>query len=166
VGRAVEGSLKLTSPEVTDGGTLPKDFTGDGSAATLPLEWTGAPEGTKRFALIMHHVAPDMTKWYWILYDIPATTTKLPRNVRNVGTLGNNSVNGRCGYAPPHSKGPGEKTYIYTVYALSSPVKVGVRPSEVTRDVLLAAMRDKILASTELRVVYSRMVPTAQTDAK
>ena len=165
-GRAVEGSFTLTSSEVTDGGALPKDFTGDGSASTLPLEWNGAPEGTKSFALIMHHVAPDMTKWYWILYDIPATTTTLPKNVRNVGKLGNNSVNGRCEYAPPHSKGPGEKTYIYTVYALSSPVKVNVQPADVTRDVLLAAMKDKVLASSELRVVYSRMVPADQTDTK
>lgn len=28
----------LSSPEVADGGALPKDFTGDGSGATLPLD--------------------------------------------------------------------------------------------------------------------------------
>ena len=116
---------------------LPLEFTGDGAGDTLPLEWSGAPEETESFVVIMHHVAPDMTKWYWILYDIPAATTALPTNVRNVGKLGNNSVNGRCEYAPPHSKGPGEKTYIYTVYALSSPAKVNVQPADVTRDVLL-----------------------------
>lgn len=153
-----KGSFKLSSPDVADGGTLPKDYTGDGASATLPLEWAGVPNGTKSFALIMHHVAPDQTKWYWILYDIPATTAKLPKNVANVGTLGNNSVNGRCEYAPPHSKGPGEKMYIYTLYALSSPVKIDAKPADVTRDVLLAAIKDKVLASAELRVVYSRDV--------
>ena len=152
------GSFKLTSPEVADGGQLPKDFTGDGSAATLPLEWSGAPKDTKSFALIMHHVAPDKTKWYWILYDIPANTTSLPKNVKDVGTMGNNSVNGRAEYAPPHSKGPGAKTYILTIYALSSPIKLDVKPAEVSRDVVLAAMKDKILANAELRVVYSRNV--------
>ena len=150
----------LRSPEVVDGGQLPKDYTGDGSSSTLPLEWAGAPEGTKSVAIIMHHVAPDKTKWYWILYDIPATTTKLPKNVTGVGTLGNNSVNGRCEYAPPHSKGPGPKIYVYTVYALSSPVTLDARPTDVTRDVLLAAMKGKVLASAELRVVYSRDVTT------
>jgi phosphatidylethanolamine-binding protein (PEBP) family uncharacterized protein len=156
--KAERSSFRLTSPEVVDGGQLPKDYTGDGSAATLPLEWTGAPQGTKSFALIMHHVAPDQIKWYWVLYNIPDTTTKLPKNVRGVGTLGNNSVNDKTEYAPPHSKGPGLKTYVYTIYALSSPVKLDVMPAEVSRDVLLAAMKDKILASAELHAVYSRDV--------
>jgi phosphatidylethanolamine-binding protein (PEBP) family uncharacterized protein/Spy/CpxP family protein refolding chaperone len=149
----------LRSPEVADGGMLPKDYTGDGTSATLPLEWSGAPEATKGFAVIMHHIDPKgNAKWYWLLYNIPAQTTSLPKNIRGVGTIGNNSVNGRTEYAPPHSKGPGPKTYVYTVYALSSPVKLDVQPAEVSRDVLLAAIKDKILASVELHVVYSRDV--------
>ncbi len=150
------GAFVLRSPAVADDGQLPKEYTGDGASATLPLEWSGAPAGTRSFALIMHHVAPDRTKWYWILYNIPAGTKSLPKNVTGTGVLGNNSVNGRTEYAPPHSKGPGPKTYVYTVYALSSPVMLTVTPAEVSRDVLLAAMQDKILASAELRVVYTR----------
>jgi formylglycine-generating enzyme required for sulfatase activity/phosphatidylethanolamine-binding protein (PEBP) family uncharacterized protein len=147
----------LRSPEVTDGGTLPRDYTGDGTSSTLPLEWSGAPQGTRSFALIMHHIpAPGESKWYWILYNIPPTVTSLPKNVKGVGTLGNNSVNRRTEYAPPHSKGPGPKNYIYTVYALSAPVQLSVPPSEVNRDVLLAAMKDVTLASAELHVVYTR----------
>ena len=153
-------SFMLSSPAVKDGGTLPVEFTGDGVSATLPLEWTGAPAETKCYALIMHHVAPDQTKWYWILYDIPGTTPGLPRNVQGVGTLGNNSVNGRCEYAPPHSKGPGKKTYIYTLYALSSPLPPDLQPAGVSRDVLLAAMKDTALGSAQLRVVYERNVST------
>ena len=147
----------LHSPEVTDGGTLPRDYTGDGTSATLPLEWVGAPAGTQSYALIMHHIpGPGTTKWYWVVYNIPATTTSLPRNVQNVGILGNNSINGRTEYAPPHSKGPGPKTYIYTVYALSAPPQLNVPPAQVSRDVLLAAIRDRTLASAELHVVYTR----------
>jgi phosphatidylethanolamine-binding protein (PEBP) family uncharacterized protein len=147
----------LRSPEVTSGGTLPKDYTGDGTSSTLPLEWSNAPSGTRSFAVIMHHVPPDGGfKWYWILYNIPADTQGLTKNVKGVGTLGNNSVNRRLEYAPPHSKGPGPKTYIYTVYALSGPPQITVPPSEVNREILLAAMKDKILASAELSVVYSR----------
>ena len=70
--------------------------------------------------------------------------------------MGNNSVNGRTEYAPPHSKGPGPKTYIYTVYALSAPLQLNVPPGKVNRDVLLTAMKDRILASAELSVIYSR----------
>lgn len=153
----------LRSSEVADGGTLPKDYTGDGTSSTLPLEWSGAPAGTKTYALIMHHNAPDAIKWYWILYNIPADVHNLPKNVKGVGTLGSNSVNNRGGYAPPHSKGPGAKTYILTVYALSAPPDINVAPLKVNREVLLAAMKDKILSSAELKVVYSR--PPGATDS-
>lgn len=147
----------IRSPAVANGGTLPMEFTGDGAASTLSLEWNGAPSGTKSYALIMHHVDPEgKIKWYWVLYNIPETTHSLPKNVKDVGTLGNNSVNERTEYAPPHSKGPGPKTYIYTIYALSASLQINVSPEKVNRDVLLAAMKDKILASGELHVVYSR----------
>jgi len=152
----------LRSPEVVDGGMLPKNYTGDGTASTLPLEWSGAPAGTKEYALIMHHIAPDGIKWYWILYNIPANVHSLPKNVKGIGTLGGNSVNNRGGYAPPHSKGPGPKTYILTLYALSSPPEITVPPLKVSREVLLSAMKDKIRASAELNVVYSR--PPGTTD--
>lgn len=153
------GLFVLRSPEVADGGNLPKEFTGDGSSATLPLEWDGEPAGTESFAVIMHHIDPEgKVKWYWILYDIPATVHSLPKNVNKIGTRGNNSVNGRTEYAAPHSKGPGPKTYIYTVYALSEPPLRTVPSGEVNREVLLSAMKDSIIASAELRVVYTRYV--------
>ena len=149
-------SLVLRSPAVVEGGALPKDYTGDGSAATLPLQWSGAPAGTRSFAVIMHHLAPDAIKWYWVLYNIPADVTSLPKNVQGIGTLGNNSVNKALGYAPPHSKGPGPKKYTYTVYALSAPPPVTVAPSEVSREALLSAMDGLILASAQLNVIYTR----------
>ncbi len=151
------GRFVLRSSAVTNGGTLPVEFTGDGNSSTLPLEWTGAPPETKSYAVIMHHIDPQgLTKWYWILYNIPPDVHSLPENVKGIGTLGNNSVNHKTGYAPPHSKGPGPKTYILTVYAMSAPVVIPVLPSEVNRDVLLNAMRDLVLDSAELIVVYDR----------
>ncbi len=154
---AAQAGFRLASPAVADGGQLPPEYTGDGGGATLPLEWSGAPADTKSYAVVMHHVDREgNTKWYWILYNIPANVQCLPKNVTGLGTLGNNSVNGRVEYAPPHSKGPGSKTYIYTVYALSAPVDAGIDPSAVSRDVLLAAMKGRILATAEQRVVYSR----------
>jgi phosphatidylethanolamine-binding protein (PEBP) family uncharacterized protein/Spy/CpxP family protein refolding chaperone len=160
-----KSGFTLRSPAVADGGQLPREYTGFGESATLPLEWTGAPAAARSYAVILHHVDPQgKSKWYWILYNIPADTKSLPKNVKDVGVLGNNSVNGRTEYAPPHSKGSGAKTYIYTLYALSSPVKVDVSPSEVNRDVLLAAMKDSILATAEMKVVFSRPSDAAGQD--
>jgi phosphatidylethanolamine-binding protein (PEBP) family uncharacterized protein len=149
-------SFVLTSPEVADGGTLPLEYTGDGGGATLPLSWKGAPAGTQSYALVMDHLAPgNVVKSYWVMWDIPASTTNLPKNVRGVGQLGA-SFKGAPGYEAPHSQGPGAKTYVLTVYALSAPPQIAQTPREVTREVLLTTIKDRVLASASLRVVYSR----------
>ncbi len=152
---AVGGGFVLTSPEVADGGNLPADYTGDGSGATLPLEWKGAPAGTKSYALIMDHLAPgNEMKSYWVMWDIPAKITSLPKNVNGVGKLGA-GFKGEVGYEPPHSQGPGAKTYVLHVYALSAEPKL-TGSSSVKREALLAAMEGKILAQADLSVVYTR----------
>ena len=66
------------------------------------------------------------------------------------------STDGELAYAPPHSKGPGLKTYILTIYALSAPVRISAPASAVNREILLAAMKDHILTSAELKVIYDR----------
>jgi phosphatidylethanolamine-binding protein (PEBP) family uncharacterized protein len=71
-----------------------------------------------------------------------------------IGTLGTNSVNDRNEYAPPCSKGPGDKEYIYTVYALSALPEITTSP--VNRATLLDAIKDITLTSAELHVVYAR----------
>ncbi len=146
----------LTSPEVEDGGNLPADYTGDGSGATLPLEWKGAPAGTKSYALIMDHLAPgNEMKSYWVMWDIPANVTSLPKNVKGVGKLGV-GFKGEIGYEPPHSQGPGAKTYVLHVYALSAAPTLKGSSSSVNREALLAAIDGKILAKADLSVVYTR----------
>lgn len=151
------GQFVLRSSAVTNGGTLPVEFTGAGKSSTLPLEWTGAPPETKSYAVIMYHIDPrGLTKWYWILYNIPPDVHSLAKNAQGIGALGNNSVNHKTAYAPPHSKGPGPKTYVLTVYALSAPVQIPVPPSQVSRNVLLNAMKDLVLDSVELKFTYDR----------
>lgn len=150
-------SMKLTSPDLPSDGRLPVKYTCDGSASTLALNWSDAPEGTQSYAVIMHHTASaEDIHWYLVLYNIPPDVTGLPENFTGTGVLGNNSVNGRTEYAPPCSKGPGDKTYTYTVYALSAQPKIILPESEVSRAVLLDAMKDITLASAELDVIYAR----------
>jgi phosphatidylethanolamine-binding protein (PEBP) family uncharacterized protein len=161
---AQSGTFQLRSPAVGPTGELPREFTGDGDSISPPLEWSSPPAGTKAFAVIMHHIDPEgVVKWYWTLYNLPADTRSLPKNVSGVGTLGSNSINRQIAYAPPHSQGPGLKTYILTIYALSAPLALSVPPAAVSRDVLLAAMKDLTLGSAELRVNYTR--PEGATSA-
>jgi len=151
------GNFILTSSVVTNGGALPVEFTGDGAGASPPLAWSGAPPGTKCFVIIMDHFpGPGDVKWYWTLYNVPATVHSLTKNATGIGIAGNNSVNRNPGYAPPHSKGPGAKTYFITVYALSAPVQIPLPPARVSRNVLLTAIKDLVLDSAGLKFTYDR----------
>ncbi len=156
VSASASGGFTLTSPAVAEGGRLPIEYTCDGGGSTLALDWSGAPAETQSFAVIMHHEAQDGIHWYWVLYDIPADVTSLPTDVSGVGVLGNNINNGLAEYSPPCSKGPGDKTYTYTVYALSAEPQIDLPAEQVTRDVLLAAIQDITLGSADLNVVYAR----------
>ena len=160
------GNLVLSSPVVKDGGALPAEFTGDGAGVSPPLEWRGAPAGTKSFAVVMDHLAPgNEMKCYWTLWNIPATATSLPKNARDIGKLGA-GFKGQTGYEPPHSQGPGLKTYIIHVYALSAPPQFDRPPREVSRDVLLTAIKETVLDSAELQVTYTRPGAAAGPDEK
>jgi Raf kinase inhibitor-like YbhB/YbcL family protein len=150
----ISSAFTLTSPDLPADRRLPAEYTCDGAASTLALSWSGTPAGTQSYAVIMHHNAPETIHWYWVLYNIPANVTGLPKNVTGVGTLGNNINNERNEYSPPCSQGPGDKEYIYTVYALSAQPQITTTP--VTRAVLLDAIKDITLASAELHVVYAR----------
>ena len=150
------GNFSLRSPGVTEGAALPIEFTGDGEGSSPSIEWKGAPAGTKSFAVVMDHLAPgNEMKCYWTIWDIPPEVTSLPKNSRNVGTLGT-GFRGRQGYEPPHSQGPGLKTYTIHVYALATMPRIDKPTSEVTREVLLTAIKDSILDSADLNVTYTK----------
>ncbi|MDP5029562.1 YHYH protein [Paraglaciecola sp.] len=144
----------LTSSDMVDGGNLPVTYTCDGESVNPPLSWSGAPPSTQSYALIMHHNAPDGVHWYWTMYNIGGDATHV-NSGQTLGLLGTNSVNDLKAYAPPCSKGPGEKSYTYTLYALSAPVVLNEN-TRVDRATLLAAMQNITLGSAQLSVSYER----------
>ena len=73
----------------------------------------------------------------------------------NVGVWGVNTVNGRAQYAPPCSKGPGEKTYVVTLYALSAEPKLSAS-EKVSRADVLTAIKDITLGSAAIDLRYAR----------
>lgn len=158
-------TFKLTSPAVKDGEKLPVEFTGDGASASPPLAWSGVPKGTQSLVLIMHHLDPEgKTKIYWLMHDIDRQTTSVAKNATNFGKMGISTVHNRVEYASPHSKGPGEKKYVFTLFALSAKPDLTQAESPITVDPLLAAMKGKILAAADLTVLYTR--PAGTSDSK
>jgi Raf kinase inhibitor-like YbhB/YbcL family protein len=71
-------AFTLTSPGFANNGSIPKQYTCEGADISPPLRWSGAPQGTKSFALIIDDPdapdprAPKMTWVHWVVYDIPA----------------------------------------------------------------------------------------------
>ncbi len=150
------GNFKLTSPALVDGQPLPNEFNGNGEGATPPLEWEGAPEGTKSFALVMDHIDRDnFLKTYWNLYDIPPNVTSVPKNVKGVGKVGATWKRDQA-YIPPHSAGGGKQTYTLHVYALSMVPQFDAKDGTVTREALLTQIKNHILDSADLNVTYQR----------
>jgi phosphatidylethanolamine-binding protein (PEBP) family uncharacterized protein len=111
------------------------------------------PAGTKEYALVLWHEAPDRLKTYWVVHGIPADVTEIPKGDRGVGTIGRNDK-GRNEYDPMCSRGPGVKTYHITLYALSATARL---PADgATREQVLGAIRGLILAEETLSFDYER----------
>ena len=160
-------AFTLSSPAVKDGGVLPTEFTGDGAGASLPLSWSNVPRGTVSLALVMHHLDPEgKTKVYWLVVDIDPKTTSVAKNARDFGRLGLSTVHDRVEYAPPHSKGPGLKKYVLTLFALSAKPDLPDATQPVSLETLLPAMKGKILGAADLTVTYTRPAGASDEPAK
>ena len=105
----------------------------------------------------MHHIpGPGDEHVYLVVYDIPSSVSALSANEIDVGNFGINTVDGKNTYTPPCSKGPGEKLYTLTAYALSAAPEINVPVSQVTKSVLLDAIADRTLEAATLNVTYTR----------
>jgi Raf kinase inhibitor-like YbhB/YbcL family protein len=145
-------TLTLTSSAFLDGESIPKQFTCDGDNVPPPLAWSEGPDGTRSFALIVDDPdAPGRTFTHWVLYDIPAKTTRLPG-----GTTGKTLLNGfgRSGYGGPCPP-PGDPPhrYVFTIHAIDVRyLKLGGERVEDLQDALHA----HTLASGRLVGRYQR----------
>jgi phosphatidylethanolamine-binding protein (PEBP) family uncharacterized protein len=137
-------SLGVSSSTFINGGTLPDTYTCSGAGISPPLSWSGAPEGTVDFVLLMTtpsgpgDVIP--VKYNWVLYNIPASTQSLEAGTSGVGTFGVTSDGPNLAYSPPCAQGPGEKLYTFTIYAVSQPATFSVSQSSVTGSLVAAAI--------------------------
>lgn len=156
-------SFKLTSSAVAEGGAMSDTYTCDGAGSTIPLTWSGAPSGTREFAIMMTTIpGPGTTKWNWVVHSIPATVSSLATDSMGIGVVGVGSNGAQVAYNPPCSKDPSEKVYTLTIYALSKSPVLPSSPSAVTGQVLTDAISSITLGSATLNVKHTR---TTQTGA-
>ncbi|MEI6281077.1 MAG: peptidoglycan-binding protein [bacterium] len=157
-------NFSLTSDAGVNGGILPTEYTCDGTGMSPQLSWSSVPAGTKEFAVVMSTIPVDgSTKWGWVLYDIPSTTTSLEKNNSVVGISGVGSHGSTLGYQSPCSQGPGDKVYTFSVYALSDSPKLSVPSNQVTGDILLKAISSITLGKASLNLNHARSTTTTES---
>lgn len=163
-----QGDFTLSSSSLQDGTFAPAQalnkFNCTGGDISPALSWTGAPAGTRSFAITLFD--PDARRgqgfWHWTMYDIPAGTTSLPENagapasgLAPAGSVQGPTSFGAAGYGGPcPPKGDAPHHYQLTVYALD--VATLDVPSDATPADLGKIFGAHALGSAVLTVPYSR----------
>ncbi|NER82497.1 MAG: YbhB/YbcL family Raf kinase inhibitor-like protein [Leptolyngbya sp. SIO1D8] len=158
--------FNLTSTTISEDGMLTNSqvfegFGCEGENESPQLSWTGAPEGTKSFAINVYD--PDAPTgsgwWHWNVVNIPASTNAISQNASTNDNLPDEAVEIRNDYGtigfggacPP----PGEvHRYIFTVYALGTErLELPENPSNALVGFMIRA---NMLDSASITAVYHR----------
>ena len=155
-------SIKITSTAFQPGGSIPSKYTCEDRDLSPPLAWSGAPSGTKTFALIVDDPdAPDPAKpqrvyVHWVLHNLSAATVALAENASKKG-LPNGAVQGKNDWGKAEYGGPcppiGRHRYFFKLYALDTEL-AGL--SSPTKGDLERAMKGHVLDSGELVGTYQK----------
>jgi Raf kinase inhibitor-like YbhB/YbcL family protein len=115
-----------------------------GGNSSPELHWSGAPEGTKSFALTCYD--PDAPTgsgfWHWLMVNIPPETTSLALGAGDpvAGTLPTGALQTRTDFGAPGYGGPcppeGDHPhrYLFTLFAVKEatlPVEADTMPAVV-----------------------------------
>jgi len=155
-------ALTITSTAFAPGAAIPAVYTCEGKDISPPLAWSGAPSGTKSFALIVDDpdapdpAAPKMTWVHWVLYDIPSTASSLLEAVQSSalpsGTREGVNDWDRTGYGGPCPP-IGRHRYYHKLYALDTVLPDLKRPKKAA---LEKAMQGHVLAEATLIGTYHK----------
>ena len=155
-------SLAIRSSAFAVDGAIPSRYSCEGKDVSPPLAWSGAPAGTKSYALIVDDpdapdpAAPKMTWVHWVLYDIPASAGGLDEAIRSdalpPGTREGRNDWKRSGYGGPCPP-IGRHRYFFKLYALDTTLPKLAHPDKAA---LEKAMAGHILAEATLIGTYRK----------
>ena len=164
-------TFTVASNSFKDGDYLPSDFIlssdfGFGCAGrnrSPHLKWSGAPEGTKSFAVACYD--PDAPTgsgfWHWLLVNIPANVSELAEGAGSTGgklptgalqTRTDFGVPGYGGPCPPEGDHP--HRYLFTVFAVKTD-KLDVK-ADTSAAVVGFNLHFNTLAKAEIMGLFKR----------
>lgn len=152
-------TFQVSSPAFAEGSTIPRKYTGDGDNLSPPLHWTGAPRGTRSFAVLCEDPdAPSGTFLHWAVANIGPDRTGLSEGAGSRAEGGYGFARngfGRAEYggpAPP--RGHGLHHYHFRVAALDVG-RIIVSPTQSAED-LWRTVEPHILDEAEIIGTYQR----------
>ncbi|MBI3452732.1 MAG: YbhB/YbcL family Raf kinase inhibitor-like protein [Rhodospirillales bacterium] len=154
----IKEGRKLADEQVFDG------FGCEGGNVSPALQWKGAPAEAKSFAITVYD--PDAPTgsgwWHWVVFNIPANVTALPKNAGNAGAklVPAGSVQSRTDFGKPGFGGAcppaGDKPhrYEFTVHAL----KTDKLPLDENAPAAMVGfyLNQNLIEKTTLRAYYAR----------
>jgi Raf kinase inhibitor-like YbhB/YbcL family protein len=144
--------LQISSPVLSDGATIPTQFTCSGTNQSPPLSFSGIPPGAKSLVLLIEDPdAPSGTFVHWVVYDILPSSTDLKPGIapgkEGANSMGKDAYMGPCPPpGPPHH-------YHFRLFALDTNLSLEAGP---TAQAVRAAMNGHILESAELVGIFGR----------
>ncbi len=154
-----EATITVSSAAFKNNFPIPVRFSCQGENLSPALAWSGAPEGTKSFALLCEDPdAPHGTYYHWVIYNIPASERGLAENIVRKDPLPNGTRQGvnsaqQLGYSGPCPPPGKAHHYHFRLFALDTQLNI---PGEVTHERLESAMQGHIVAEGEIVGLYQR----------
>ncbi len=143
--------MKISSPQFSHNGFIPKKYTCQGQDINPPLDISGIPEGTKSLALIVDDPDASTGMWvHWVVFDIAPTTTEISEDSmpgkQGINDFRRNDYGGPC---PPS----GTHRYFFKIYALDTVLGL---PETVDKKALEKSIQGHILDQAELIGLYKK----------
>jgi Raf kinase inhibitor-like YbhB/YbcL family protein len=148
------GDLALRSPAFADHEPIPARHTQDGEDVAPALEWSGVPDGTAAFAVVVHDPDAPLVDGFthWVAYGIPGDARGLPEGGGDaIAGVTSRGDTGYRGPAPP--PGHGLHHYYFWVYALDA--NLDLEPG-LDRRALLERIEDHVIEQARLVGTYVR----------
>ena len=144
--------LTVSTPDFQSLGRIPDRLSADGGNEVPVVEFSGAPEGTVEYALIVHDPDAPLANGFthWVVYGIPADATSLDLSAEGVRG-GPNGLGESTWFGPQPPVGHGTHHYYFLLYALSTPVE-----GTPNREEFLASYADAVLEQARYVGVFSR----------